>query len=112
MGHITFAAVMGAVRNMDFSRLGWDDEQAGRFASALPFCSCLTKLDLGWNKIGIAGARLLASAIPWCISLQSLNLRKNCITHLGEQAIRSAWQRAGKEDIRLDLSLQADATQG
>jgi len=98
-----FEDLVASADVLDFSCLGWADEEFGRLAVALPLCRGLRRLYLSWNRAGDAGAEALAAALPCCSRLCKLGLAGNPISDGGKQRFRDAWRRAGKLAEQLDL---------
>lgn len=99
----TFEDLVASAEVLDFSCLGWGDEELRQLASALPLCGSLRRLYLSWNRAGDLGAEALAAALPRCSRLCKLGLAGNPISNGGKQQFREAWSRAGRQEEQLDL---------
>ena len=90
---VEFRVLVSVLRYSSIStlRLGWNRigvEGAKALVSALP-ASQLTTLRLGWNRIGVEGAKALASALP-ASQLTTLELIVNRIGDEGTKALEEA----------------------
>mmetsp|Transcript_108972 Transcript_108972/g.210939 ORF Transcript_108972/g.210939 Transcript_108972/m.210939 type:complete len:122 (-) Transcript_108972:163-528(-) len=99
----TFGDLMATAEVLDFSFLGWGDDEIKTLAAALPLCESLRRLYLSWNRTGDAGAAALAAALPQCGRLCKLALAGNPISDGGKLQLKEAWTRAGRPDDQLDL---------
>jgi len=99
----TFEDLVGSAEVLDFSFLGWGDEELRRLAAALPLCNGLRRLYLSWNRAGDKGVEALAATLPRCRRLCKLGLAGNPISDEGKLQFKEAWRQAGKQDEQLDL---------
>lgn len=99
----TFGDLMASAEVLDFSFLGWGDDEIKTLAAALPLCESLRRLYLSWNRASDAGAAALATALPHCGRLCKLALAGNPISDGGKLQLKEAWVRAGRPDDQLDL---------
>ena len=65
------------MRELNFNRLGWGDNEVVQLALVLPLCAKLVKLTLEANKIGAVGAAALAKFLVVNGSLTSISLDGN-----------------------------------
>jgi Ran GTPase-activating protein (RanGAP) involved in mRNA processing and transport len=84
-----FTARFGAATGLQYGEIGWGDAEATALGTLLGAGAApnLTKLHLGGNSIGDAGACALAKGFSGVPLLKELNLKKNAIGDAGAVAL-------------------------
>lgn len=91
-----FMAWIGGVEELTASNLGWGDEDAAKFCSAIQHCCKLSKVNIAGNKITDTSVAKVSLALSRCSKLIELDLMGNPISTHGERKLVKAWVRAKK----------------
>lgn len=85
----TFYGVFCNVRTFYYSRLGWGNDEVGRFSRLVQAGTTplISKLCLCGNRISNAGAAMIANALPYMPLLRRLELQDNAIGDDGMVAL-------------------------
>jgi hypothetical protein len=110
----TFRDMMASVESLQFTALGWTDEEVTELAKALPQAPNLKRLDLFQNKIGTVGASKLAAVLHQCELLEFLDLTGNRIPDSSATALYETWSKLSKPSaetlVGLHIGNQFSAT--
>ena len=87
---VAFEARFGAATELQYSALGWGDEEVCVVVGVLPYAPKLESLFLVGNDIGNEGARVLAEALPSALKLRELTLDASQIGDEGARALAEA----------------------
>jgi len=90
---------------LNFSELGWGDEELRQVVRILPSYSDLEVLELSSNRFTIHGANQLALVIPRLKNLQLLRITGNPCSNnsVAREALSSVWKKSGKNMRSLEF---------
>eukprot|EP00118_Oscarella_pearsei_P012671 m.95303 g.95303 ORF g.95303 m.95303 type:complete len:607 (+) comp36841_c0_seq3:102-1922(+) len=105
------AAVLTKMQCLQILRLNWNDISELGTACLAPVIAktYLTRVELGWNKIGYEATPALADMLTNCSSLQSVELSNNCLGPRGAVILADALK--GNTSL-LELGLRSNQIGG
>lgn len=93
----TFRETLAHKSQMNFTSMGWGDEEAKMVAECLPFCTELSGLALRENDIGPEGGAALLAEIGKCSKLHMVLMEGNPI---GDEVLNGFHEWAAKDSRR------------
>ena len=105
----TILSIFRDMKELQYSGVGWGDDEAVQLAEVLPLCTSATKLYLNNNKISDRGAKALAAAFAEGAmpKLEKLYLHYNQIGDEGAVALAEAVGKGALPELR-QLHLDGD----